>query len=83
MHLNSRTDSLRTARYTPLRDRLAMLLPAWEVGIQTYTMGIRGSHDPDRWKCIMAREPDSARTAAVSEGGLGAELDASGLNGSL
>ena len=25
------------------------LLPAWEVGIQTYTMGIRGSHDPDRW----------------------------------
>ncbi len=27
-----------------------MLLPAWEVGIQTYTMGIRGSHDPDRWR---------------------------------
>ena len=35
------TDSLKTARYIPLRDRLVMLLPAWEVGIQTYTMGIR------------------------------------------
>jgi len=43
------TDSLKTARYIPLRDRLVTLLPAWEVGIQTYTMGIRGSHDPDRW----------------------------------
>ena len=29
--------------------RLVTLLPAWEVGIQTCTMGIRGSHDPDRW----------------------------------
>ncbi len=45
------TDSLKTARYTPPRDRLVMLLPAWEVGIQTYTMGIRGSHDQDRW-CV-------------------------------
>ena len=36
-------------RYSPLRDRLARLLPAWNVGIQTYTVGIRGSHDSDRW----------------------------------
>jgi hypothetical protein len=41
------TDSLKTARYTPLPDRLVMILPAWEGVIQTYTMGIRGSHDPD------------------------------------
>jgi ribonuclease HI len=43
------TDTFKTVRYTPLRDRLARLLPAWEVDIQTYTVGIRGSHDPDRW----------------------------------
>ncbi len=40
---------MKTARYIPLRDRLAMLLPAWDVGIQTYIIGIRGLHDPDRW----------------------------------
>ncbi len=42
----------------PLRDRLVMLLPAWEVGlvgIQTYTMGIRGSHDPDRWRANLTQ----------------------------
>ncbi len=44
------TDSLKTARYTPLRDRLVILLSAWEVGKQSYPMGIRGSHDPDRWR---------------------------------
>jgi hypothetical protein len=49
------TDSLRTARYIPLRDRLVMILPAWEVGIQTYTMGIRGSHDPDRWRANLTQ----------------------------
>ncbi len=49
------TYSLKTARYTPLRDRLAMLLPAWEVGTQTYTMGIHGSHDPDRWSANLTR----------------------------
>ncbi len=32
-----------------------MLLPAWEVGIQTYTMGIRGSHDPDRWRANLTQ----------------------------
>jgi len=49
------TDTFKTARYTPLRDRLAELLPAWEVGIQTYTVGIRGSHDPDRWHANLER----------------------------
>ena len=43
------TDTLKMVRYSPLRDRLARLLPAWNVGIQTYTVGIRGSHDSDRW----------------------------------
>jgi hypothetical protein len=43
------TDQYKTARYRPLRDLLARLLPGWEVVIQTYTVGIRGSHDPDRW----------------------------------
>ena len=49
------TDTFKTARYTPLRDRLARLLPAWEVDIQTYTVGIRGSHDPDRWHANLRR----------------------------
>ena len=42
-------------RYTPLRERLARLLPGWEVEIQTYTMGIRGSLDSDRWKTNLNR----------------------------
>ncbi len=41
-----------TVGYKSLLDLLAWaarLLPGWEVEIQTYTVGIRGSHDPDRW----------------------------------
>ena len=49
------TDTLKTARYTPLRDRLARLLPAWTVDIQTYTVGIRGSHNPDKWHANLGR----------------------------
>jgi hypothetical protein len=49
------TDTLKTARYTPLRDRLTMLLPAWEVEIQIYTIGIHGSHDQDRWNLNLTR----------------------------
>jgi hypothetical protein len=49
------TDTFKTVRYIPLRDRLARLLPAWEVDIQTYTLGIRGSHDPDRWHANLGR----------------------------
>jgi ribonuclease HI len=49
------TDAFKTVRYTPLRDRLARLLPEWEVDIQTYTVGIRGSHDPDRWHANLGR----------------------------
>ena len=49
------TDTFKTARYTPLRDLLARLLPGWEVAIQTYTVGIRGSHDPDRWHANLGR----------------------------
>ena len=49
------TDTLKMARYTPLRDRLARLLPAWTVDIQTYTVGIRGSHNPDRWHANLGR----------------------------
>ena len=47
------TDQYKTARYRPLRDLLVRLLPGWEVEIQTYTVGIRGSHDPDRWYAQM------------------------------
>ncbi len=49
------TDALKTERYTPLRDQLERLLLAWEVDIQRYTVGIRGSHDPDRWHAILGR----------------------------
>ena len=43
------TDTLKAARYTPLRDLLALLLPGWEVRILTFNLGIRGSYIPDRW----------------------------------
>ena len=43
------TDTLKTARYTPLRDLLASLLLGWEVRILTFSLGIRGSYIPDRW----------------------------------
>ena len=43
------TDAYKIERYTPLRNRLAVLLPGWEVEILTFTIGIRGSYDPNRW----------------------------------
>ena len=43
------TDTYKTERYPPLRNRLTECLPGWEVGIQTFTVGIRGSYDPDRY----------------------------------
>ena len=43
------TDTLKAARYyTPLRDLLALLLPGWEVRILTFSLGLRGSHIPDK-----------------------------------
>ena len=42
-------DTLKTARYTPLKDLLASLLLGWEVKILTFSLGIRGSYIPDRW----------------------------------
>ena len=43
------TDTLKTARYTLLRDQLAFLLLGWEVKILTFSLGIRGSYIQDRW----------------------------------
>ena len=57
------TDTFKMVRYIPLRDRLARLLPAWEVDIQTYTVGIRGSHDPNRWHANLERLGMSAARA--------------------
>jgi ribonuclease HI len=48
-------DELKFAKYTPLRERFSRLLPGWEVEIQTYTMGIRGSFSPDTWKANLTR----------------------------
>ncbi len=31
------------------------LLRGWEVEVQTYTVGIRGSHDPGRWYAQLRR----------------------------
>ncbi len=72
------SSSLKSARYIPLRDRLVTLLPAWEVGIQTYTMGIRGSHDPDRWHTNLTQLglPATRMEALVRN----LPVDASGLN---
>jgi hypothetical protein len=49
------TDTLKTARHTPLRDLLALLLPKWEVSILTFSLGIRGSYIPDRWTAQLNR----------------------------
>ena len=49
------TDTLKAARYTPLRDLLALLLPGWEVRILTFSLGIRGSYIPDRWTANLNR----------------------------
>jgi ribonuclease HI len=49
------TDLVKSARYKSLRDLLARHLPGWEVEIQTYTVGIRGSHDPDKWYAQLRR----------------------------
>ncbi len=46
------TDLYKTARYKSLRDLLARLLPGWEVEVHTYTVGIRGSHDPNSMDLI-------------------------------
>ena len=43
------TDAYKTDRYTPLKNRLAGHLAGWTVGILTFTIGIRGSYDLDRW----------------------------------
>jgi len=43
------TDAYKADRYTPLKTRLAGHLAGWTVGILTFTIGIRGSYDPDRW----------------------------------
>ncbi len=39
------------------------LLPAWEVDIQTYTVGIWGSHDQDRWHANLERLGTTAARA--------------------
>ncbi len=31
------------------------LLPGWEVVILTFTIGVRGSYDPNRWNTILSR----------------------------
>ena len=49
------TDAYKTAKYTPLRNRLAGFLPGWEVAILTFTIGIRGSYDPNRWNANLSR----------------------------
>ena len=62
------TDQYKTARYRPLRDLLVRLLPGWEVEIQTYTVGIRGSHDPDRWYAQMRKlEVTAARAERLMQ----------------
>ena len=46
----TRTDVYKTERYTPLRNRIAMLLPRWKVEILTFSLGIRGSYNELKWQ---------------------------------
>ena len=62
------TDTYKTERYTPLRNRLTECLPGWEVGIQTFTVGVRGSYDPDRWYANLIRFGLTAAQTDVSCG---------------
>jgi len=48
------TDAKKIARYTPLRDRMAQLLPGWTIEIQSFAMGIRGSYLPEIWTANLA-----------------------------
>ena len=49
------TDTYKTERYTPLRNLLTECLSGWEVGIQTFTVGVPGSYYPDRWYANLIR----------------------------
>ncbi len=49
------TELYKTARYKSLWDLLVRLFPGWKVETQTYTVGILGSHDPDRWYAQLRR----------------------------
>ena len=57
------TDLYKMARYKSLRDLLARFLPGWEVEIHTYTVGIRGSHNPVRWYAQLRQFEISAARA--------------------
>jgi hypothetical protein len=67
------TTTFKTAQYTPLRNLLAArLLQGWEVDIQTYTVGIRGSYDPDRWHAQLQRfGMTGAQSGSLVEAGPG------------
>jgi hypothetical protein len=55
--------------YKSLLDLLVRLLPGWEVEIQTYTVGIRGSHNQDRWYAQLRRlEVTAARGERLMQG---------------
>ena len=46
-----RTDERKRERYTPLRNRLAQLLPkTWQVEIMALTVGVRGSYQETVWQ---------------------------------
>ena len=57
------TDLYKMARYKSLRDLLGRFLPGWEVEIHTYTVGIRGSHNPVRWYAQLRQFEISAARA--------------------
>ena len=51
----TRTDAYKTERYTPLRDRIATLLPRWNIEIVTFSLGIRGSYNEPKWQTDLGR----------------------------
>jgi hypothetical protein len=62
------TDLVKSASYKSLLDLLAWHLPGWELEIQTYTVGIRGSHDLDRWYAQLRRlEVTAARAERLMQ----------------
>ena len=49
------TDRRKSDRYLPLRERLSQLLPAWEVDVLPFTVGIRGTIDVMAWQERLSR----------------------------
>ena len=50
-----RTDAYKEERYAPLREKIAGLLPGWKVETITFSLGIRGSYNEEKWRADLEK----------------------------